>query len=399
MKLRNIILTLIVIALVAGGLYWAFRPQPIGVDAASIATGTLVVTVDDEGVAKIRDTYKVSTPIGGDVQRIPFTVGDLISEGDVVATILPQLSGFLDERARAEAEAAVRAAEAAVASARAEVAGATTALEYQQNEVERTSTLRERGIVTDQAAERVKFELENRQTLLDNAEATLELRLRQLEQAEVRLLEPDNLDRRTIRYDIRAPATGQVLEIDNESARSLPIGAHLLTIGDPGNLYIEVDLVSTDAVKVVTGAPATITGWGQETPLEAVVRRIEPIGFTKVSALGIEEQRVRVHLDITSDPELWQTLGHLYRVFVQIETGRYEDSLLVPTSALFRQDDDWAAYTIDGEVAKLNILQLGARDAGFAVVEEGLAAGDQVIVHPSDTITDGGLVIDRALLE
>lgn len=399
MKLRNIILTLIVIVLVGGGLYWAFRPQPIGVDTATISMGTLVVTVDDEGVAKIKETYKISTPIGGDVQRIPYTVGDIVNEGEVVATILPQLSGFLDERSRAEAEAAVRAAEAAVASARSEVTGARTSVEFQQNELDRTSALRERGIVTDQAAELVKFELERRQTLLENAEATLELRNRQLEQAEVRLLEPDSIDRRTNRYDIKAPATGQVLEIDNESARSLPAGSHLLTIGDPGDLYIEVDLVSTDAVKVTQGAPATITGWGQDAQLAAVVRRIEPIGFTKVSALGIEEQRVRVHLDLTSDRELWQSLGHLYRVFVQIETARHDDSVLVPTSALFRHDDDWAAYTISGEVAKMNILKLGARDAGFAVVEDGLAEGDQVIVHPSDTITDGGLVIDRALLE
>jgi len=395
-KLRNIVIIVVIAAAVVMFGAWAFRPQPIGVDLATIQTGTLSVTVGDEGVAQVRDTYEVSTPLGGDVERIPFTVGDHVQDGQVVATIVPQLSSFLDERSLAEAEAAVRAAEAAVTSAKTDLEGAQSAVAFQQGEVERTQKLLSRGLTTLQAADADQFELDKRKTALENAKATLELRQRQLEQARVKLIEPTSLDRRTPQFDVKAPISGQVLQIANDSARSLPAGSQLMTIGDPHNLEIVVDLVSSDAVRVVAGDVATISGWGGPVDLEARVRRIEPIGFTKVSALGIEEQRVRVLLDITSPPELWKTLGHFYRVFAEIEVERYDDATLVPTAALFRQNGDWACYVIAGEVALLRTLTLGARDSDFAVAESGIEAGEQVILHPSDQIVDGRLVVDRA---
>ena len=398
MKWRTIILIVLIVAAVVVGGVWAFRPQPIGVDLAEISQGSLSVTVGDEGVAQIRDTYEVSTPIGGDVERIPFTVGDLINKDQVVATIVPQLSGFLDERSLAEAEAAVRAAEAAVTSAKADVDAAQRAVAYQEAELDRTTHLGERGLVTQQVADQAQFELDRRQSALTNAQANLDLRERQLEQAQARLIEPTSLDRRATRFDVMAPADGQVLEIANENARSLPAGSKLMTIGDPHNLDIVVDLVSSDAVRVVAGDVATITGWGGDVPIAAQVRRVEPIGFTKVSALGIEEQRVRVRLDITSPKELWQSLGHLYRVFAEIEVERYDIATLVPSSALFRIDNEWAAYVADGEVARLRMLELGARDTGWAVVEAGLEPGDHVIVHPSDQIVDGSFIADRATM-
>lgn len=397
-RVRNIILIVLILAAVIFGGAWAFRPQPIGVDLAEIKRGTLSVTVGDEGVAQIKDTYEVSTPIGGEVERIPFSVGDLIEKDQVVATIVPQLSGFLDERSLADAEAAVKAAEAAVTSAKADLDGAQSAVAFQESELERTRRLLDRGLATAQAADQVQFELDRRKSALENARATLDVRQRQLEQAQVQLIEPTSLDRRTVGYDVKAPASGQLLEIDNESARSLPAGSPLMTLGDPHNLEIAVELVSSDAVRVIAGDPATITGWGGE-PLKAKVRRIEPIGFTKVSALGIEEQRVRVLLDITSKPDLWQSLGHLYRVFVDIEVERYDIAILVPTAALFRDGEDWACYVLMGEVARLKKLTLGARDNGFAVVESGLDEGDRVVLHPSDQIVDGSLIVDRATLK
>ena len=398
-KLRNIVIIVVIAAAVVMFGAWAFRPQPIGVDLATIKTGTLSVTVGDEGVAQVKDTYEISTPLGGDVERIPFTVGDHVEDGQVVATIVPQLSGFLDERSLAEAEAAVRAAEAAVTSANTDLDGAQSAVAFQQGEVERTQKLVSRGLTSLQAADAAQFELDKRKTALENARATLELRQRQLEQARVKLIEPTSLDRRTTRFDVKAPISGQVLQIANESARSLPAGSQLLTIGDPHNLEIVVDLVSSDAVRVVAGDMATISGWGGPVDLEARVRRIEPIGFTKVSALGIEEQRVRVLLDITSPPELWTNLGHLYRVFAEIEVERYDGATLVPTAALFRENGDWACYTVSGEIAALRKLTLGARDADFAVVEKGLEADEKVILHPSDQIVDGSFIADRATLK
>lgn len=399
MKWRQIVLIVLVVGVGAVAVWWAFLPQPIGVDLATIERGTLIVTVDDEGVVQIRDTYQISTPIGGAVQRTPFRVGDHVENNAVVASIVPQLSGFLDERSLAEAQAAVRAAEAAVMSAQTDIVGADSELAFWKSEEDRTGRLLERGLATEQAYEQARFQLARREVLLANAGAALELRQRQLEQAEARLLEPDGSDQRTNRYDIHSPVAGQVLEIANESTRSLPSGAHLLTIGDPRNLEVVVDLLSTDAVRVMAGAPAVVDGWGRDVALSAEVHRIEPIGFTKISALGIEEQRVRIHLDILSDPDLWYALGHLYRVFVRIETTRVEDAALVPTAALFRDGDTWALFTHEDGLAKLHHVSLGARDSGFAEALEGVEPGMQVILHPNDGIVDGGLIADRAALQ
>jgi HlyD family secretion protein len=398
MKWRQIVIIVLVLAAGAVGVWWAFRPQPIGVDLALVERGTLVVTVDDEGVVRVKDTYEVSTPIGGAVERTPFTVGDLVEKDAVVATIVPQLSGFLDDRTLAEARAAVRAAEAAVTAAKTDIAVAESELLFWQGEADRVSRLMERGVASKQAAEEAQFQLERRELMLANAKVALDLRLSQLDQAQARLLEPNGSGERTIRYDIRSPVAGQVLQIANESARSLPSGAHLLTIGDPRNLEVTVDLLSTDAVRIVAGAPAMIDGWGRDVELEAQVRRIEPIGFTKISALGIEEQRVRVRLDILSDPTLWQSLGHLYRIFVRIQVEKIDDAVLVPTAALFRSDNEWAVYVHEDGLAHLRNVTLGARDSGMAEVQTGLEPGAQVILHPSDRIVDGGLIVDRQAL-
>lgn len=396
MKIRTIVIGLVVAGIAGTGVWWAYQPQPIGVDLATIGTGTLVVTVDDEGIAQIKDTYTISTPIGGTVERIPFIVGDHVERDQIVATIVPQLSGFLDERSLAAATAAVKAAEAAVASAQADINAAKSQLTYWEGEVARTERLLSRGLATQQSADQAQFQLTTAQSTLANAEANLELRKRQHEQAQAQLVEPDGSDPRTIKYELRAPVAAQVLEVSNESARNLPAGSQLLTIGDPRNLEIVVDLLSSDAVKIVAGSPATVDGWGGDKVLDASVRRVEPVGFTKISALGIEEQRVRVHLDIDSPSEDWTSLGHLYRVFVHIQTDRKDDAVLVPIAALFRTDDHWSLYADEDGVARLKTVAIGARNDTVAEVLDGVTAGTQVVLHPSDRIAEGGLLTDRA---
>ena len=245
MKWKQIITIAIVVGAGAVGAYYAFQPQAIGVDVAKIEKGTLVVTIDDEGIVKVKDTYQISTPIGGDVQRIPFIIGDHVEKGAIVASIEPQLSGFLDERTLLETQAAVRTAEAAVTSANTDVAGARSELRHWQNEANRTKQLMDRGLASEQIYEQALFQLERQGVLLATLEAALELRKRQLEQAQARLIEPNGSKDRLISYEIKAPASGQVLEIANESARSLPAGSHLLTIGDPANLEVIVALLST----------------------------------------------------------------------------------------------------------------------------------------------------------
>lgn len=395
MKWRQILIAGIAVAAVASGLFWAFRPQPVGVDLAEVQRGRLVVTVDDKGLVRIRDTYDISTPIGGDVQRIPFSVGDLVQKGEVVATVVPQLSGFLDERSRAEAEAGVRTAEAGVAAARTEVSSAGTELAYWEREADRVNVLLDRGLTTQKAAEATWFQRDSRKLQLANAKAALDMRERQLEQARAALLEPGADSAGAASYNISAPIDGQVLAIANESQRSLPAGAQLLTIGDPRDLEIVADLLSTDAVKVKAGAAATVDDWGGGATLQARVRRIEPIGFTKVSALGIEEQRVRVHLDILGNPETWQSLGHLYSVFVHIETKAVDDVPMVPVAALFRDDSSWAVFADAGGIARLRHISLGARNDSMAEIRDGLDAGARVLLHPNDQIADGTAISDR----
>lgn len=402
MDWRRIAIIAVIVLAGGGALWWAFTPQPIPVDLETVERGTLIVTIDDEGVARVRATYDISMPIGGDVQRIPLEVGDRVEAGTIVASIVPQLSGFLDERSRAEAEAAVRTAEAAASSAETEIAGAEAEVAYWASEQDRSQRLLDRGLTTQQSADQAQLELDRAEVRLSNAKALFELRQRQLEQAQVRLMEPGGDTRLTRRLDVEAPVSGEVLEVSNASARSLPAGAPLLTIGDPRDLEIVVDLLSGDAVRIKgreTGAPARISNWGGDRDLDARVHQIEPIGFTRISALGVEEQRVRVHLDILDDPDEWRQLGHLYQVFVRIEVERVEDAVLAPNSALFRFDDGWALYAVSEGRAELRRVEIGARDARYAEAKSGLEAGERVIVHPSDRIADGVLVEDRQVLE
>lgn len=279
-------------------------------------------------------------------------------------------------------------------SAKSELDIALSERDYWRTEVERGERLLERGIATLQAAQQARLELSRREALIVSGQAALEMRTHQLEQAQARLIDPaaaaDGEARRVL-----APVAGAVLGIDNESARSIMAGAPLLQIGEPDDLEIVVDLLSADAVRIAPGAPAIITGWGGPQPLAARVRRIDPTGFTRVSALGVEEQRVPVHLDLLAPPAARPRLGHLYRVFVSIEAQRVEQAVLIPTAALFRADNQWSAFVVEAGRAVLRPLVIGARTAELAEVVAGVAAGAEVVVHPSDRLADGTPVKPR----
>ena len=397
MTLRRIIIIILIVLAVGAGLYYSFLPHPIGVDLATIKRGTIIESVKDEGVVKIKDTYQISTPIGGDVLRIPYRVGDFVEQGKIVASITPQKSSFLDQRTLLEAQAAVKTSEAALIAANTNIKAAQSELEFLQNEMIRSEKLLERGLITKQAAEQTRLQLDRANTNLLNAKSNLKLRQRQLEQAQVRLFNPNGSDYNMTKYNIKTPVSGQILEIANESTRSLPAGAHLLTIGNPHNLEVVVELLSTDAIRIDKGASASITGWGKDKILDARVINIEPIGFTKISALGIEEQRVNVHLEILSDAKIWSGLGHLYRVFVSIEVQRAENVLLIPSAALFRYNNEWSVFSIEGDKAKLHQLKLGIQNASFAEALNDINEGGRVVLHPNDKIVDGALIEERVV--
>ncbi len=393
-------------ALAAGGasaLAWAFWPQPVPVDIAEIAVGTLEVTVDEEGMTRIRDIYTVSAPLSGKVLRSPREVGDeVVADETVVAVIQPTAPSFLDARARREAEASVSAAEAAVSLAEAQVGEAQSQLDFHQSELRRADELARRGTISERTHEQARMQVDTSRARLASAQATLEVRRRELDSARARLIGPETehgppaaTGVESCCVQVFAPVDGEVLSIPTESEQVVAAGTPLVEIGHPQNLEVVVDLLSMDAVRLPPRAEARLDGWGGPV-LTARVRRVETAGFTKVSALGIEEQRVKTVLDIVDPPEAWRDLGHGYRVVVHLLVAR-EEALLVPLGALFRRGDSWAVFVVDADRrARLRVVELGARNTRHAVVLDGLSAGDSVILHPSDRVVDGVRVARRS---
>ncbi len=393
-------LTVAVAALAVGaGFYLAFRPEPVPVDLATIARGTLEVTVDEEGKTRIREIFTVSAPVSGRVLRNPREVGDPVVEGlTLVGVILPELPTIQDERTRGELRANARAAAAALDLAAAERGRAEAERVYWQDQLARDAQLRARGALSAQALAQTRLELAIREAAVATADARIEVRRQELARAEALLLQPGetlDLDDDACCVRVTTPADGVVLELLVESEQVVAAGTPLLTIGDPADLEIVVELLSTDAVRIRPGAEARIERWGGDETLPAVVRRIEPTGFTKVSALGIEEQRVRVLLDFAVPADAWTHLGHAFRVFAHIVVQRRDDVPLLPMGALFRTGDRWTVYTVEDGRARLRTLEIGARTGRLAEVTAGLDPGDRVVLHPSARVGDGIRVVAR----
>lgn len=388
-------------ALAAGAIALAsygFWPEPVAVDIAKIGTGDVVVTVEDEGVSQVREVYRVSAPVAGTLQRSPVEVGDEIKKGQtVVASILPAVSEFLDERSVQMRRAAVKAAEAQLRLAEAKLERSKSMADYWTSQLQRLEGLEVGRTVTLRQLDETRMEARAATAAVQSAEAEVELREKELEQAKAALLDPPavySLPSGRCCLKVPSPASGVVLEIHNESETVVQAGAPLLDIGDPRDLEIVAELLSRDAVKVRAGARAIITTWGGP-PLEARVRRIDRSGFEEVSALGIEEQRVKVWLDLTDPPQSWEQLGHDYRVIVRIVINEQAGVLRVPVSALFRRGEDWAVFLRDNGRAQLQPIELGARNFEWAQVSAGLAAGDEAILYPSDQLSDGVRVVQR----
>jgi HlyD family secretion protein len=385
-----------------GALVWALWPKPVLVDVAEVRKGPLVVTVDEEGKTRIKDVYTVSAPITGKLVRLSLEAGDRVKKDmTIVANIEPMAPAFLDVRTTRELEAQLEAAKASVALAEAEINLATAELQFAQSELGRAQSLIKTKTISERALERARIDVDTRQASLTRAKANLDVRKRELESARARLISPEEAWKGEVPVGccvtVRAPVTGRVLRLIQESERVVVVGTPLLEIGDPDNLELVVDLLSVDAVKVIEGATASIDGWGG-TPLLAKVTRVEPAGFTKVSALGIEEQRVRTILTLQNAPELSDRLGHEFRVFVKI-TIHQSNALRLPISALFRKGEQWAVYVVERGRARAVPVEIGQRNAGFAEVLKGLPEGTEVILHPSDRIVDGVSVVRSSSLQ
>ncbi|VAW10229.1 RND efflux system, membrane fusion protein [hydrothermal vent metagenome] len=398
---RRLAFAAVVLAIAAGG-YFVLRPQPVPADFETVARGDVVVTVNGEGVTRIADLFVVSSPLAGRAMRSLLEVGDAVTAGKtVVAAIRPTPPDFLNARDRRVAEARVRAAEAAERLAAAELARVGAELEFARNDLDRAEQLSKTNTVSVRELDRARLLVATKEAELASAKANLAVRGEELETARAVLIEPesglpDAKPGGECCVLIYAPQSGQVLNILHKSESVVAAGAPLMEIGDPTNLELVVDLLSADAVRVKVGNRATIARWGGEKDLNAVVRRIEPTGFTKVSSLGIEEQRVRVILDFTDPPIARAALGHDFRVFARIEISRAVNVVRVPLSALFRVGNDWAAFVVEQGRAARKTVQLGLRNTRHAEIRSGLAQGDTVIVHPGDRIADGVEVEPRA---
>jgi HlyD family secretion protein len=385
--------TLFGAAVLGAVLALAFWPETIGVDAASVTRGPLVVTVDEEGRTRVRDRFVVSAPVSGRVLRIELEPGDSVERGDIVARVDAGPAPLLDARAREEAQAGVNSARAALGGARAEEQRAQAALAQAERELERARRLTAGGVLSAQERDAREIEVRLARDSAATAAYAVTAAEAELRRAEARI-GPGRSRGASGVVAVRAPASGVILRRLRESESIVPAGEPLVEIGDPAQLEIVADLLSTDAVRIRVGARAFVEQWGSDNGLEAAVSRIEPAGFTKVSALGVEEQRVNVVLDLTDPGGEDGVLGDAYRVDVRIVVWEAPDVLQVPTAALFRDGGQWAVYAVRDGRARLTPVEIGRQTGRDAEIVHGLAEGTRVIVHPPDSVVDGVRVVE-----
>jgi HlyD family secretion protein len=381
--------------IILGLLATALWPKTIQVDAVTIARGPLVVTVDEEAVTRVRERFVVSAPVSGRVLRIELDPGDRVKRGQIVARVREEASPLLDARTRAEAEAVVESGKAVLGRARAEEDRAKAALDQTRRDLARLRSLAEDRVIAKQELETREADVKVAQETVNAAAFAVRAASSDLRRAEARLA-PPRVDAPGRVVAVTAPVDGVVLKRLRESETFVPAGDPLIEMGDDRQLEIVSDLLSTDAVRIRSGARAIVEQWGGEQPLAACVRRVEPSGFMKISALGVEEQRVNVVLDfVESSQRARIPLGDGYRVEVRVVVWEAPNVLRVPTSALFRHADNWAVYVVDRGRAHRTLLELGHQTGQYAEVRSGLADGARVILHPGDTLVDGARVRER----
>jgi HlyD family secretion protein len=378
----------------------AMMPKAVPVDMATIARGPMTVTLDHEGKTRVRERFVVSAPVSGRVLRIELRPGDaVVANQTVLATMLPGTSTLLDARTRAEAQSRVKSAEAMLGQVRAARDQARTQSEFANTERERTKSLAAQGLATPQARQAAETEAVARQGALEAAEAAVQAAQHDLETSRAALLEPGATAMAGGRPElvVRAPVNGVVLQRLHESEAPVAQGEPLLEVADVSALEVIADFLSTDAVRIKPGMPVLIEGWGGSAPLNGVVNRVEPGGFLKVSALGVEEQRVWVVVSFADPRSAWQALGDGYRVEARVVTWSQDNVIQAPTSAMFRRGDNWSVFAVENGVARLRRVEVGQRNGVMAEIRSGLKAGEQVVVYPPDAVTDGVRVSQRGM--
>jgi HlyD family secretion protein len=365
----------------------AMRPRPVPVDAALVTRGPMQVTLDEEGRTQVKRRYVVSAPLAGKLLRVELKAGDRVSEGAVLARLVPADAPLLDPRARAEQEARLHASEAAVAQANANVARALVGDSSARDDLARKQRLAKSAAISARELEMAESDAAARTQDLASAQFGAKVADHQLTEARAALQR--GRSGRVDEFEIVAPTSGQVLRVLRESEGVVTAGTQLVEVGDPSVLEIAVELLTIEAVRVRPGLGAYIDHWGGPRALQARVRSVEPSGFTKVSALGVEEQRVRVILDLTAPAAEWHALGDNYRVEAHIVAWQADSALRLPTAALFRRSDGWVAYGVDHGRAQTRRLEVGEQSPDVVEVKRGAREGELVILRPGEALRDG----------
>jgi HlyD family secretion protein len=395
MSRRNLLWIAAVGLPVAGLVAWAMVPARIAVEVAAVQRGPFATTVDEQARTRIRDHYSLTAPLAGEVERVALREGDDVAAGSVVAHLRPALPALLDSRTELELRRRVEAARAAMEAAEARVARAQVAQAQARLEAERSRKLAESHVVSAAKLETDELALAMAAQELASARADAHVATHDIDIAVAALARAREAGRggSSAEWPLTAPISGRVLRVQQKSGGTVSVGTPLLELGDPANLEVLIELLTTEAPQVAPGAPVRLSNWGGPAPLDGRVRRVEPLGFTKVSALGVEEQRVNVIVDLVSPREAWASLGEGYRLDAQIEVYREALALTVPSGALFRNADRWFVYTLTSSArARSTPVTVGRRNDRYAQILGGLREGERVIVYPGDAVRDGARV-------
>ncbi len=378
---------------VVGGVLWLVRPQPVDVETSAVRRGPIADTVADQGVARVRDAYVVAAPVNGRLERINLEVGDrVIANRTVVARIRPITPEFLDARTRLQAESAVQAARAALESATAQRDRLVADAAHAREQLERIRSLESKGVAAPQELDDAESQAAQAAHAVHAAEADIQTRRANLRSAESALETP--VARSSEIVLVKSPASGVVTHVLQQSERTVTIGSQLVEVGDTTGLEAAIEFLSQDAVRIKPGQKAAIYNWGGPSEIAAEVRRVEPQGFTKISALGVEEQRALVILQFT-DAAASSGLAPGYRVWGRVYVREVSDAVLLPIGALVRDRGQWAVYCVDQARAHLQVVRVGAITEREVEVLGGVSPGDVVIVYPSDEVHDGVRVRNR----
>jgi len=395
------IIKIIIGITILGLLTYAFIPQKVKVDIIEVSKGDLLITMEGEGKTRIHDIYVVSAPIDGRITRIEIEPGDVVIAGvTTIANMYPANPIFLDKRTEIQAKADVDGAKAALALANSRVKQTNAQLDFDRADFKRSQELFNKKSISQAGLERAELQLKTLKAELETALSNKQVMVSRLEAAKARLLQPKDEDLENTNNDncqicIHSPVDGRVLRILHESESIVPVGTALVEIGNPADLEVKIEMLSTNAVKVKVGDEALIKRWGGDQDIKARVKVIEPSGYTKISALGVEEQRVNVILSFTDPIEKWSALGDAFRVEAAIIIDQAKDVITIPLSALFRQNEVWSVFKVVDGTVELQSVKVGRRNDRLAEIIGGLKINDQIISHPGNAIQSGVNVEQR----